>query len=88
MRDTPQFLPGKKLEISNGLIAEMNGRLGALCGEMGVPYLDILTPLGEDEAWRAVMVNGDGVHPTADGYDIIARLIAAHAGWQGLIGNN
>jgi|GEM_PF-5373160 lysophospholipase L1-like esterase len=31
-RTTPQFLPGKTLEISNDLIADMNARLQALCG--------------------------------------------------------
>jgi lysophospholipase L1-like esterase len=31
------------------------------------------------------MADGDGVHPTADGYAIVARLIGAHTAWRDLI---
>ena len=86
VRDTPQFLPGKVLEISNDLIADMNSRLEALCNELAVSFIDIYTPLGRNDSWRAAMAKGDGVHPTADGYAIIAQLIGADPAWKGLIG--
>jgi len=86
VRETPQFLPGKKLEIDNDLIADMSHRLETLCNGMEIPYVNIFTPLSADDAWQAAMADGDGVHPTADGYAIAARLIGAHTAWQGLIG--
>ncbi len=84
-RATPQFLPGKKLEIRNDLITDMNVRLESLCGEIGVTDVDVMTPLGQAADWRAAMAAGDGVHPTAEGYAIIARLIGANAAWHSLI---
>ncbi|MDP6473801.1 MAG: GDSL-type esterase/lipase family protein [Alphaproteobacteria bacterium] len=77
-RGTPQILPGKKLEIDNDLIADMNARLAALCGEMAVGYVDVMTALGHSADWRATMAAGDGVHPTAEGYAIIACSIGAN----------
>lgn len=88
VRETPQFLPGKKLEIDNDLIADMSGRLETLCSGIEIPYVNVFTPLGADGAWQAAMADGDGVHPTADGYAIVARLIGAHTAWQYLIGQN
>ena len=87
-RGAPQILPGKKLEIDNELIADMNAQLAALCGEMGVGYVDVMAALGQSADWHAAMAAGDGVHPTAEGYAIIARLIGASAAWRSLIGGN
>lgn len=84
-RDTPQFLPGKLLEISNDLIADMNARLEALCGGLAIPYVNVMAGLNESADWRAAMAAGDGVHPTAEGYAIIAALIGASTAWRGLI---
>ncbi len=86
VRTTPQFLPGKTLEISNELIADMNARLQALCGDLTVPYIDVMSPLSQTAAWSAAMATGDGVHPTAEGYAILAGLIGASAAWRDLIG--
>jgi len=85
-RDTPQFLPGMKLEIRNDLIADMNGRLETLCGDLAVPFVDLINGLDRLENWHSAMAAGDGVHPTAEGYALIAQLIGASAAWRGLIG--
>ena len=87
-RTTPQFLPGKTLEIRNDLIADMNARLEALCGNLAVPYIDVMTPLGRAEAWQTAMAAGDGVHPTGEGYAMVAGQIGSSAAWRGLIGEN
>jgi acyl-CoA thioesterase-1 len=84
-RDTPQFLPGKTLEIRNEPIAEMNGKLGALCAELAIPFTDVMTALSGNGEWAKAMAAGDGVHPTAAGYKMIAEAIGASDAWRGLI---
>lgn len=52
--------------------------------ELGVPYLDIFTPLATDPAWLASYIKGDGVHPTGTGYAIVAEHVVGWDGWRAL----
>jgi len=66
--------------FSNARIAALSDAFAAAAADMGVPYLDLFTPLAGDSAWRAAV--GDGVHPPDNGYAIIAEWIAEWDAWR------
>ncbi len=56
--------------------------LAGVAAEIGVPYLDLLTRLTADPRFARALIEGDGVHPTADGYALIAETIGAWLPWR------
>lgn len=69
-------------DMKNARIATASRILEGVAAEVGVPYLDLYSPLAEDAEFRKSMLAGDGVHPTADGYAIMAARIGAWSGWR------
>lgn len=67
-------------QFSNARIAELSDAFAAVAAEMGVPYLDLFTPLSGDSSWNGAV--GDGVHPPDDGYAVIAERVAGWDGWR------
>ncbi len=65
-------------DIAPGLSA-INTALIGLCAEIGVPALDLYAELAEHPAYVREMQAGDGVHPGAEGYDLITGLVL---GWE------
>ncbi|WP_461209766.1 GDSL-type esterase/lipase family protein [Desulfocurvus sp. DL9XJH121] len=61
--------------------AEVNSRLGTVCAELGVPYLDLYSRLVGAEPYLADVRAGDGVHPRAAGYGIIAEMVGEWPAW-------
>jgi lysophospholipase L1-like esterase len=57
-----------------------------LAKEIDVPFLDLYTPLQEPGLarwrWRRALEKGDGIHPVAAGYALMARLIWRWDAWQ------
>ena len=57
-----------------------------LAKELDVPYLDLYTPLVTAGLtrwrWRRALEKGDGIHPVAAGYALMARMIGRWEGWQ------
>ena len=69
-------------EEKNERLAALSGRFAALCGELGVPYLDVCTPLRASASWLDDVANaGDGIHPGAVGYAELAGLVERWPGW-------
>ncbi len=54
-----------------------------LTADLGVPYLRLFPRLQADADWRAALAAGDGVHPSADGYRLIAGLVGDWPAWRG-----
>jgi len=54
--------------------------------ELEVPYLDLYTPLSTRSftrwRWLRALKAGDGIHPTANGYALMARLIGRWDAWR------
>lgn len=54
--------------------------------ELEVPYLDLYTPLSTRSftrwRWLRALKAGDGIHPVASGYAVMARLIGRWDAWQ------
>lgn len=69
--------------FSSTRCADYNAAYKTLAAELDVPYLDIFSALNRDERWAAIQQNdGDGVHPPAAGYDLIAALVEGWDAWQ------
>lgn len=60
----------------------LSAALQRLCGDLAVPFLDVITPLDTDPLWRHEVANGDGAHPGAGGYGLLAELVMAWPHWR------
>lgn len=69
-------------EMKNARIATASRILEGIAAEVGVPFLDLYSPLSESAEFRKALAAGDGVHPTADGYALMAARIGAWSGWR------
>ena len=69
-------------ETRNARIADLSGRLSALCRDLDVEYLDTFGAFYSSAAWMNAVRAGDGVHPVAAGYEEWARLIEAWPAWR------
>ena len=76
--------PGVTYDFRNERVAELNTAYAELAAELALPYLDLFTPLSAEPEWTEDVTAGDGVHPTAEGYERMSELIEEWAGWRGL----
>jgi len=74
--------PGINYSFDNERTAELSRQYAALAKTLGVPYLDLFTPLSGDGRWAAALAAGDGIHPAADGYALIAEHVGAWPAWR------
>ena len=77
-----QSAPTVSYHFSSGRVAELSDRFADLAGELGIPYLDLFTPLASSDDWLASFRPGDGVHPTATGYAMIAERLTGWEAWR------
>lgn len=59
----------------NRRIAGLDERFAAVAAEAGVPYVAVVA-LQHDPRWMAEVAAGDGAHPGAAGYELLADLVA------------
>lgn len=78
----PKLLNGPQYRFSNARQAEYNARYAELARDLGIPFLDLHTPLLNDPRWPALTQAGDGSNPAAEGYDLVARMIGDWAAWR------
>ena len=71
----PQFFPGKKLEIFNKNIADLDSQLVQLCTNMKIPYIQLFKNLSIDTSWKRSFRDEDAIHPTSAGQLAIASLV-------------
>ena len=74
--------PGISYSFENNRTAALGGEYRALAAELDVPYLDLFTPLSRESAWSASLRAGDGVHPSDEGYALIAAHVGAWPAWR------
>jgi acyl-CoA thioesterase I len=63
-------------------VRALSRALQTLAAELGIPYLDLATPLSAIALWRIELAAGDGAHPGAAGYALIADLVEGWPAWR------
>lgn len=48
---------------------------------LGVPYIDLFSPLSSDNAYKREVSNNDGAHPRSSGYLKITNIIGLSPSW-------
>lgn len=71
---------------ANKRITDLSRQAGALARAHRVPYLDVFSAIKDDELWKAECAAGDGVHPNAGGYALVADMVSKWDEWQKRIG--
>jgi acyl-CoA thioesterase-1 len=61
-------------------IQRLSTAFGKLCRAQAIPFVDVIEPLLSSPVWMAQVTAGDGAHPAAEGYGVLADLILA-GGW-------
>lgn len=83
-REGPQLVRGVRQRIRNEDVEDIDRRLAAVAREAGVSYLGVFDALRQDARWPQALRAGDGVHPTAIGYDALAELVGEWPFWTAL----
>ncbi|MGE5548576.1 MAG: GDSL-type esterase/lipase family protein [Solirubrobacterales bacterium] len=69
----------------NGRIGALSTELGRLCAGLHVPYLEVFPALASSAVWMEEVAAGDGAHPRAGGYAVLAQIVGRWAVWQGWV---
>jgi len=62
-------------DAQNQRIADLDARFARTCADHGVPHVPLVAALAADPTWRAEVAAGDGAHPGAAGYALLAGLV-------------
>lgn len=76
------FPDGTAFSFDNDRTAALSAAYAELCGELDIPYLDLVPALGGEAGWARSQRACDGVHATGDGYAVIAGLVERWPGWR------
>jgi lysophospholipase L1-like esterase len=71
----------------NNRIQALVPALGAVCQDLGVPFLDVFGPLASSSTWMQEITQGDGAHPGRRAYEELAALVARSPGWRAWLGS-
>lgn len=61
--------------VQNRRITALDAQLNATAEELGVPYVSVYAALAADPRWTDEIERGDGAHPGAQGYALLAELV-------------
>jgi acyl-CoA thioesterase I len=56
-------------------VLALSDAFGELCSARGVPFWPVATALAESPTWFEEQAAGDGAHPGAGGYDLLAQAL-------------
>ena len=80
----PQPIADKHQNVA---IANLARGVQVVCATVGVPFLEVLTPLHKSTIWMEEVRAGDGAHPSAAGYAEFAQLFLGSSAWRTWINN-
>jgi lysophospholipase L1-like esterase len=80
--------PGVLEAAQNQRVRLLSEQFTHLCQELGIPYLDVFTPLSQSATWIEEVRSGDGAHPDAEGYSELAHIIQNWSAWQNWFQDN
>jgi lysophospholipase L1-like esterase len=79
----PRLLPGSpEYRFDNQRQEQYTQRYAEVAADLGVPFLDVHTPLMQDPEWEQLTQMGDGSNPNAKGYAKLAGLILSWPAWR------
>lgn len=61
--------------IQTRRISGLSANFEKLCKEREVPFVDVIGELQDSKIWRHEVRAGDGAHPAAQGYALLANLL-------------
>jgi acyl-CoA thioesterase I len=76
--------PGVWFEFSNERLLELNSALRGVASELDIAFLDLATPLSASPTYQRSLLEGDRMHCSAEGYELIARAVDAWPAWRQL----
>lgn len=56
-------------------VSELSDAFGGLCAARGIPFIDVVGELRDSDVWQQEVRAGDGAHPGAAGYALLADLL-------------
>jgi len=69
-------------EAADARIAGLSADFASLCAALKIPYLEVFQFAAKSETWAREIAAGDGAHPNAGGYTIIADAVERWPAWQ------
>ena len=69
-------------ERQNVVTANLAQGMQVVCASVGVPFLEVFTPLHKSTVWMNEVRAGDGAHPSAAGYVEFAQLVLGSSVWM------
>lgn len=78
--------PGFTVSFDQTRIDALAAAYAAVAAELGVPFLDLSAALRGDRRYMASQAAGDGLHPGAEGYEMIAEIVLRWPAWQAWLG--
>ena len=86
---TKDAFPDLEDDYVNARTTKLVEAYSHIAKELEVPFLDLYTPLMKNGftrwRWLRALKAGDGIHPVASGYALMAKLIAHSEQWQDLL---
>jgi lysophospholipase L1-like esterase len=83
---TKDAFPDLEDDYVNARTTKLVEAYAHIAKELEVPFLDLYTPLMKKGftrwRWLRALKAGDGIHPVASGYALMAKLIAHSEQWQ------
>lgn len=65
----------------NARIQALSKAYSQLADKLGVPFIELFSPLLSDSSFMAEVTRNDGFHPHSQGYASIAKIVAASPLW-------
>jgi acyl-CoA thioesterase I len=78
-------IPGVLFDARNDRLLALSGAYASVARDLGIPYLDLATPLTADPVYQQSLLEGDRIHCSAKGYEIIASHVSKWHPWEKLI---
>ena len=77
--------PGISYEFSNERLLPLNAAYRKAAASLGIPFLDLATPLIANADYQRSLLHGDRMHCSGHGYALIADIIDGWSGWRELL---